>query len=457
MPLDENRHIKLMCDTLERVYRKEISRLIINVPPRSLKTEIVSKAYTNWVLGNDPYHKFIVTSYAAGLAEKNSWEARNMYISQTNNIIFPRNPLLKEDQNTKQHWENVVGWQYYAAGSSGTITGIGCDTLIIDDPINPEEANSDLVRTKVNNNYHDTLKTRLNDKHTGSIIIIMQRLHDDDLCWHLMEAERNGTGDKRTKIIVPSIAVEDDEYRKKGESFFEKRFPLQFLQAIQRENATTFSTQFQQDPFSREAQEFHEEWFRYYEQKPRWLRIFTSCVPAFKKWEDNDYSCVMTAWFDGMDMYILEYTVGRYDAGELINKLMYHIQKRNPEKVGIEAFQAQTIIAFNLRARLEQKGLSANIEELTQKGDKNTKIRKLVALYREWHIYHTRDMSELEVQLKKFPRGKHDDIIDAEQMLYDLYTIQPNTVAYSTDHIKIEYDSNWTPFLVNNEQTSWLA
>jgi len=72
MPLDENRHIKLMCDTLERVYRKEISRLIINVPPRSLKTEIVSKAYTNWVLGNDPYHKFIVTSYAAGLAEKNS-------------------------------------------------------------------------------------------------------------------------------------------------------------------------------------------------------------------------------------------------------------------------------------------------------------------------------------------------------------------------------------------------
>jgi len=84
-----------------------------------------------------------------------------------------------------------------------------------------------------------------------------------------MEAERNGTGDKRTKIIVPSIAVEDDEYRKKGESFFEKRFPLQFLQAIQRENATTFSTQFQQDPFSREAQEFHEEWFRYYEQKPR--------------------------------------------------------------------------------------------------------------------------------------------------------------------------------------------
>jgi len=84
-----------------------------------------------------------------------------------------------------------------------------------------------------------------------------------------------------------------------------------------------------------------------------------------------------------MDMYILEYTVGRYDAGELINKLMYHIQKRNPEKVGIEAFQAQTIIAFNLRARLEQKGLSANIEELTQKGDKNTKIRKLVALYRE--------------------------------------------------------------------------
>ena len=138
--------------------------MIINIPPRSLKTEIVSKAFPVWALGNKPDIKFMDISYSSGLAEKNSGEARAMYQSQAYTMVFPKVPDLREDQNTKQHWENVEGGQYYAAGSTGTITGIGADIIIIDDPINPEEANSELLRRKTNNNFHDTIKSRLNDK-----------------------------------------------------------------------------------------------------------------------------------------------------------------------------------------------------------------------------------------------------------------------------------------------------
>jgi hypothetical protein len=106
--LDDNWHIKVICEALERVYRGECKRLIINIPPRSLKTEIVSKAFPVWALGNRPDIKFMDISYSSGLAEKNSGEARAMYQSQAATMVFPKIPDLREDQNTKQHWENIV-------------------------------------------------------------------------------------------------------------------------------------------------------------------------------------------------------------------------------------------------------------------------------------------------------------------------------------------------------------
>lgn len=444
--LDENWHIKLICETLERVYSWEITRLIINIPPRSLKTEIVSKAFPIWCLWHEPWTKFMEISYSAWLAEDNSWGARDMYMSDTYLNVFPRRSAIKEAQNTKQHWETIEGWQYYAAWSSGTITGKWCDILLIDDPINPEEANSDLVIRKVNNNYHETLKSRLNDKRTGAIVVIMQRLHDNDLTGHLLELEASGEWDKREKLVITAIAEEEDQYRKVGDSFFETRFPIDILHRMKREAKTTFSTQYQQNPVDKDTQEFHEEWFRYYtdDQKPKAGRIFTACDPAFSKQSTADSSCIMTWMFDWMDMYILEYTVGKFDPAELIDKLIYHYSKWRPEKIGVEAFQAQTIIWFNLKAELARRWWSVDIEEIRQTWDKNTKLRKLIPLYRNWHIYHKINMEELEGELKRFPRWRHDDIMDAEQMLYSMYEIVPNTKAYKWS-LEIKYNSMWQP------------
>lgn len=109
---------------------------------------------------------------------------------------------------------NDVGGQYYASGSTGTITGKGCDIMLIDDPLKPEDASSDLVRQAVNNNFHDTLESRLNNKTTGAIVVIMQRLHDDDLTGHLLELEAKGFGDKWEKLIIPAIAEQDEFFRK---------------------------------------------------------------------------------------------------------------------------------------------------------------------------------------------------------------------------------------------------
>ena len=448
--LDPNRHLELICKKLEDVFYGRTKRLIINIPPRSLKTETVSIAFPAWCMWHHQDIKFMDISYASGVAEDNSDACRAMYNSVTYKSMFPYSSPISKTQDTKKFRKNEKGGQYYAAWSTGTITGKGCDIMIIDDPLKPDDAMSETVRPSVNNNYHDTLKSRLNDPKDGAIVIIMQRLHDDDLCWHLIELEENGIGEKREKLVIPAIAEAEDEYRKPWQSFFEKRFPVDILHTMRQEKPIRFSCQYQQNPVNKETQEFHQEWFRYHGTEtiptPHYWRVFTTCDPAFKTKQHNDNTCIMTAKFIDDKMYILEYTVWKFSADVLMDKIIYHIKKRQPEKVGIEAFQAQSMISQFLKNELQKQRIYTNIEEITQSWDKNTKIRKLVPLYRSWLIYHKIGMDELERELERFPRGKHDDIIDAEQMLYDLYQLQPNTVNSQTDFV-MKWDSEWRPII----------
>lgn len=446
--LDENRHIELICTKLEDVFHWRIKRLLINVPPRSLKTEIVSRAFPARCLGKKHWIKFMGISYSSSLAQDNSADCRAIYQSDTFKSIFPRSPELKEDQNTKQHWENIEWWQYYASGSTGTITGKWCDIMVIDDPLKPDDAMSDIVRVWVNNNFHNTLKSRLNDKVNGAIVIIMQRLHDDDLCWHLIEQELHW--EKREKVVIKAIAEEDEQYRKQGDSFFTKRFPLDILEWLKRQDKQAFSSQYQQEPTNKDTQEFHEERFKYHWTDslptPKWLRVFTAVDPAFKQNQENDNTSIITGWFMDDRLYILEITTGKISADIMQDKIIYHIKKRSPEKVWVEAFQAQSMIVTFLKNQLQKLWLHTTVEEITQSWDKLSKIRKLVPLYRDWLIFHKHWMDELELELKRFPRGKHDDIIDSLQMLYSMYELQPNTWIVKNKFI-VKYDNYWIPYI----------
>lgn len=451
--LDDNWHIREICAKLEAVYRGEIKRLIINIPPRTLKTEIVSINFPAWVMGNKQDAKFMEISYASGLAEENSNKCRSLYKSSTYNMIFPRRSSIRLDQDTKQYWVLDDWGSYYASGSTGTITGKGCDIMIIDDPMKPGDADSDLVRTAINNNFHDTLESRLNDKTKWAIIVIMQRLHDDDLTGHLLDLESRLMGDRWEKLIIPAISEIDEQYREKWESFFQKRFPIKMLREMQTNEATRsmFATQYQQSPTNKETQEFHDEWYRYHGagtacETPKYMRIFTTVDPAFKQWQDNDNTAIVTWGFHEDKLYLLEYSVGKWTADVALDKIMYHMTKRKPEKVGVEAFQAQSMIITFLKNEMNKRAIYIDIEEVRQTGDKLSKIRSLIPYYRRGLIYHTLWMQELENEERKFPRGKHDDIVDAVQMLYNLYELQPNIINNNID-IRMERDALWRPVL----------
>jgi hypothetical protein len=435
-----------------RVYEWETKRLIINIPPRMSKTEFVSKCFPTWVLWKQPDKKFIVTWYSSTLTETFSWEARDYYQSKTYKKIFPRAVKLKDDQNTKKWWENEAGWQYYAMGSWGTITGVWADYIIVDDPLNADDKDSEVKRIGVNNWYHNVLESRLNNKNKGVIIIIMQRLHDDDLVWHLLEQELDWSGDEWEKIVIPAIEEKTSFYdtrygiykRKEWELMCESRLPWDFLAKTKTKARITYSSQYQQNPVDKDSQEFHEEWFNYYDEIPTWWRVFTTVDPAFSKKDSADDSAITTAKFIWDKLYILEQTAWKYNPAELEDKIIYHTKKWDPERIWVEAIAAQVTIWFSLRNRLKKEKLFKEVEDIRQSQDKEAKIRALIPLYRNWQIFHTRELNKLEDQLIKFPRGKHDDCPDGLQLLYYMYEMLPNTTTMFKIP-KITYNKYWSP------------
>jgi hypothetical protein len=181
-----NWHIEAIAYALMRIMRGEIRRLIITVPPRTLKSISASVAFPAFVLGHDPRRRIISVSYAEGLARKHANDTRAVMRSTLYSRLFPRT-LISPAKDTELEIATTLGGQRLAASVGGTLTGRGGNFIIIDDPMKPQEAYSQVARENVKQWYSNTLLTRLDDKSRDAIVVVMQRLHVDDLVGHLLE------------------------------------------------------------------------------------------------------------------------------------------------------------------------------------------------------------------------------------------------------------------------------
>ena len=160
-------------------------RLIINVPPRSLKSICVSVAFVAWFLGHRPSAEVISVSYGQDLANKHSLDCRRIMASQWYQHAF--RTRLSPQKQTQQEFVTTQNGCRIATSVGGVVTGRGGDAIVIDDPLKPDEALSDTQRKAANDWYDHTLCSRLNDKRNGCMIIVMQRLHEDDLVGHVLQ------------------------------------------------------------------------------------------------------------------------------------------------------------------------------------------------------------------------------------------------------------------------------
>ena len=195
-----NWHIDAIVYQLMRIRDGEINRLLINQPPRSLKSISVSVAYVAWLLGHDPTRRVIVVSYANELAAELHRQFRMVIDVPWYRALFP---TMRPARDSGTELVTTAGGSRYATSVSGTLTGRGADLIIIDDPLKAEEAMSETARRRVIDWYAGTLVSRLNDKENGPIVVVMQRLHENDLAGHLLE---QGSWER---LDLAAIAEED--------------------------------------------------------------------------------------------------------------------------------------------------------------------------------------------------------------------------------------------------------
>jgi hypothetical protein len=298
-----NWHVEVMAAKLEECRQGKIRRLIINIPPRHLKSLCASVALPAWLLGHDPAAQIICVSYGPELSDKLARDCRTTMMSGWYQALFPTR-LSAHKQAVQEFVTTKQGFRL-ATSVGGVLTGRGADFIIIDDPLKPDEALSESQRRGVNNWYDHTLFSRLNDKEKGCIILIMQRLHEDDLVGHVLEQEGWEV------VCFPAIAERDEEHaietpwgpsrftRRAGEILHSERESSETLERIRRTiGEYNFAGQYQQAPAPLGGGMVKENWFKRYdpnELPDRFDQIIQSWDTANKPTELSDYS-VCTTW-----------------------------------------------------------------------------------------------------------------------------------------------------------------
>jgi len=239
MPFLPNWHIKAIAHQLERIRRGEIHRLIINMPPRHLKSLTISVAFPAYILGLEPWHRIFVISYGSELAFKHARDSRSVMESSWYAGTFPKMRIARslEDEVTT----SLKGFRK-TTSVGGALTGLGGNMIIIDDPQKPIDAQSKTRRDSLNQWFSNTLVSRLDNKETGAIIVVTQRVHMDDLSGYLS----SGSADWEV-LSLPAIAeideripIGDNEFyhRRVGEALHPAHESLDTLLKLQQELGT---------------------------------------------------------------------------------------------------------------------------------------------------------------------------------------------------------------------------
>ena len=348
-----NWHICKIAYALEQVRLGNIKRLIITVPPRSLKSIMCSVAFPAFVLGHDPTKRLIVVSYSADLAIKHGNDFRAVVNSEEYRAIFP-GMRISAMKNTQTEVVTTLNGFRLAMSVDGALTGRGGDIIVIDDPIAALAALSQKSREHVQHWYFNTLLSRLDDKQNGAIVLVMQRLHEDDPAGVLLRSS-----EKWTVVSLPAIAEQDEQIpigngqihvRRAGDVLHPEREPREVLESLRAQlGAETFAAQYQQQPVAPGGAMIKRSWARRYDQLPKSGLIIQSWDVANKQGEENDYSVCTTWLIHEHRYYLIDVLRGRFDFPTLRTKVSEHAKLHKTSRILIEDAGVGTALIQELK------------------------------------------------------------------------------------------------------------
>jgi predicted phage terminase large subunit-like protein len=419
-PFLPNWHVEAMSYELSEVMRGRKRRLIITVPPRSLKSICASVALPAFALGHDPGRRIICVSYSESLARKHANDCRALMRSKLYRRIFPAT-RISHAKDTETEVMTTGRGSRLATSVGGTLTGRGGDLLIIDDPLKPQDAHSESARESLKRWYSNTLLSRLDHKTEGSIILVMQRLHPDDLAGHLLE--QGGWA----HLNLPAIAEQESSVRLSpnrshrrsvGDLLHPERESQAALDELKASmGSMEFTAQYQQAPVPTGGNLIKWSWFKYYDTPPTPQsgdKIIVSWDTALSSTQLADYSACIVLLVRRETIYIVDLVRARLEFPDLRRAvLLQHNRWRN--------------VASNYALLIENKGSGLSlIQDLRREnihaipvdpnGDKTMRMAAQTAPIEAGAVHLPAKASWLEEfkkELLSFPLGRHDDHIDA--------------------------------------------
>jgi predicted phage terminase large subunit-like protein len=407
-----NWHFEAVTHKLSEVASGEVRRLIITLPPRNLKSLCASVALPAWFLGRNPSERVVVVSYSDVLARTHANDFRLV----VNHPIYQASfPAMRLERDTDREITTTKRGKRFATSIDGTLTGLGGNLIIIDDPLKLGDAMSESVRSRVIEWYRSTLLSRADDKKAARIVLVMQRVHQDDLAGYLQE--QGGF----EVLNLPAIAQRNETYflgdgrtydRQKGELLHPEHEPAHVLAELKREmGPIAFSAQYQQSPIPPGGAIIKRKWLTPYDdiRQQSGDRIIMSWDIALSEQETGDYSACVVLLRRKEVFYILEVVRGRFPFDMLKRKVMEVKQRNGSSTLLIE----DSPISRGLIQSLREK--SINVTTYKPDTDKRARVIAQTDLFAGGSVRFPRRAAWLEdftAELLAFP-GRHDDQVDA--------------------------------------------
>jgi predicted phage terminase large subunit-like protein len=437
-----NWHIDYLVEHLEAVTKGHITRLLVNMPPRYMKSLLVSVLWPTWEWIQAPHRRWVFASYAEALSSKHSVDRRTILQSPWYQNRWRDRVTLASDQNVKNEFSNTRRGHMIATSIGGSITGKGGSRIVVDDPHNPMQAESDVQREAALSYFSRTLSTRLDNKNDDAIVVVMQRLHERDLAALCLDLAFThvclpAEAEVATRFVFPRSSRVYN--RAPGDALWPQREgPAVLAKQKVALGSAAYAGQYQQRPAPAGGLLFHPEWFQFYDELPRVDTWLQSWDMTFKDSPSSDYVVGLQAARQGADIYLIDRRKGQWAFNETCRQVL-ELRRRYPETTA-------TLIedAANGPAIINVLGRQVSgIIGVTPEGGKYARAQAASPIVEAGNVWlpnprpHGRLVpdrawvDEFIHECCMFPTGAHDDDVDAFTQLV-ARCLQPEPCTWVT-------------------------
>jgi predicted phage terminase large subunit-like protein len=412
-----NWHIDAICFRVQNMVLGDArKRLILNLPPRTLKSFIASVALPAWLLGRNPSTRIICASYSDELSTKFSRDCRALLETPFYKRVFPSTKLNPKKASEGEFETTKRGYRL-ATSVGGTLTGRGGEVLIVDDPIKANDAESEVARKAAIDWFRNTALSRLDDPAASLVCLAMQRLHVDDLSGVFIERGW-------PKLVLPAIAVEATDYeigegevyhRPAGQLLQPERDSPEAIDELKREiGSRVFAAQYQQNPTPPEGNMIKAAWLGRYDrvtERDSFQRVVLSCDPAGKAGAHNDYTAITIIGVQKLALHLLHVSRGHWSVLQMREQIIALTALWQVDLVIVE----DTSSGMGLIQLLKEQ---RRLDVIGRKPDtdKVTRMSRQQGRFEAGRILLPRDalwLADFENELLAFPSGRYDDQVDA--------------------------------------------